>query len=264
MNNDFNIEKKKKSDYSEKSFIPNIPIIPKDTLKNPIPESTNNKSADSYDPGKISVSDEPTIFIPTFDERVIEKPKDSINNNKAVNDSSNKISDDNKVSKPVNSDITAAEKKPFQVKIADDGFLSSDSLNKAKAVPPVPPKKKFEVHIEDNLQATSFDEHTPKYNGEVYFSNRKPSRKQPVVQQEEKYSDEKVIRTPVYWDLDNIGRPILREEPAESIAADIYYNNKGFDHKIRTFIDPNETDYGKNTINYNMVESGRLYGSEAI
>lgn len=190
MNNDFNIEKKKKSNNSENSFIPNIPIIPDDTLKNPVSKSTNNKLADSHDPGKISVSDEPTIFIPSFDERVSEKQKDSININKAIIDSSNKMSGDNKISKPVNSEIISAEKKPFKVKIEDDGFLSSDSLKKAKAVPPVPPKKKFEVHIEDNPQTTSFDEHTPKYNGEVYFSNRKPSRKQPVVQQEEKYSDE--------------------------------------------------------------------------
>lgn len=82
--------------------------------------------------------------------------------------------------------------------------------------------------------------------------------------EKEEYSDETIMRTPVYWDLDSSGKPAIRQEQAQPIAADIYYNNKGFDYKIRTFIDPNETDYGKNTINYNMIESGRLYGSEAI
>lgn len=68
-------------------------------------------------------------------------------------------------------------KKPFKVNIEDDGFLNPEDLNKAKSSPVTPPKKKFEVHIDDNALPQNYEDQTPKYKGEVYFSNRRPQRK---------------------------------------------------------------------------------------
>ncbi len=65
--------------------------------------------------------------------------------------------------------------KLFKVNIEDDGFLNPEDLD--NLVPPAPPvaKKKFEVHIDDSeSQSLEFDEQQPRYNGEIYFSNRRP------------------------------------------------------------------------------------------
>ena len=69
------------------------------------------------------------------------------------------------------------EQKPFKVNMDDDGFLNFDDLNAIDSTPVPPVKKKFEVHIEDDTLPPVYDDHTPKYKGEVYFSNRKPLRK---------------------------------------------------------------------------------------
>ncbi len=66
------------------------------------------------------------------------------------------------------------DKKPFKVHIEDDGFLNPDELNRIK--PSSQPKKKFEVHIEDDNLPLEYDDHTPQYKGEVYFSNGKRQR----------------------------------------------------------------------------------------
>ena len=70
------------------------------------------------------------------------------------------------------------KKKPFKVNIEDDGFLNPEDLSKINSAP-ASPKKKFEVHIDDNALPQSYDDHTPKYKGEVYFSNRRPQRRAP-------------------------------------------------------------------------------------
>lgn len=72
----------------------------------------------------------------------------------------------------------------FKVNIEDDGFLNPEDLD--NLVPPAPPisKKKFEVHIDDSeSQSLEFDDQQPRYNGEIYFSNRRPV-KQVSAQQE--------------------------------------------------------------------------------
>lgn len=72
-------------------------------------------------------------------------------------------------------------KKPFEVHIEDDGFLSPEALENIKPAEKIQ-KKKFEVHIDEDAVISEIDDHTPQYKGEVYFSNRKPSRRtaQPV------------------------------------------------------------------------------------
>lgn len=76
---------------------------------------------------------------------------------------------------------TNGRKKPFEVHIEDDGFLSPETLESIKPVDKTP-KKKFEVHIDEDAVIPEVDDHTPEYKGEVYFSNRKPQKKisQPV------------------------------------------------------------------------------------
>lgn len=67
--------------------------------------------------------------------------------------------------------------KPFKVNIEDDGFLNPEDLD--NLIPPSPPvvKKKFEVHIDDSeSQSLEFDDQQPRYNGEIYFSNRRPTK----------------------------------------------------------------------------------------
>ncbi len=70
-------------------------------------------------------------------------------------------------------------KKKFEVNIEDDGFLNPEDLDNLMPTPVEPPKKKFEVHIEDNDLSFEPDYQQPKYNGEIYFSNRKPAKPQP-------------------------------------------------------------------------------------
>lgn len=67
-------------------------------------------------------------------------------------------------------------RKPFEVHIEDDGFLSPEALDNIHPVNEKP-KKKFEVHIDENAPMPETDDHTPKYKGEIYFSNRKPQRR---------------------------------------------------------------------------------------
>ncbi|MEE1011697.1 MAG: endolytic transglycosylase MltG [Acutalibacteraceae bacterium] len=86
------------------------------------------------------------------------------------------------------------KKKPFKVNIEDDGFLNPEELNQIKTTPVSPPKKKFEVHIDDNALPQSYDDQTPQYKGEVYFSNRKPQRRAP---------QQRVTQQPQYTDVNN-------------------------------------------------------------
>ena len=67
-------------------------------------------------------------------------------------------------------------KQPFEVHIIDDddGLLDPSELDNLTP-DPVQQKKKFEVHIdEDSIEDFDADDQRPRYNGEVYFSNRKP------------------------------------------------------------------------------------------
>ena len=69
-------------------------------------------------------------------------------------------------------------KNKFKVNIEDDGFLNPEDLDSLTPPPVTPPKKKFEVHIDDSETSSfDFDDQQPRYNGEIYFSNRKPSKK---------------------------------------------------------------------------------------
>lgn len=70
-------------------------------------------------------------------------------------------------------------KKRFEVNIEDDGFLNPADLDNILPPPVTPPKKKFEVHIDDSdTSFNNIDDHQPKYNGEIYFSNRRPQKPQ--------------------------------------------------------------------------------------
>ena len=68
---------------------------------------------------------------------------------------------------------------PFKVSFEDDGFLNPEELE--KILPSEPPKKKFEVHIEDDMPSFDTVDQQPQYKGEIYFSNVRPSKpRQPV------------------------------------------------------------------------------------
>ena len=69
------------------------------------------------------------------------------------------------------------KENPFKVNIEDDGFLNPDELE--KILPVEPQKKKFEVHIEENIREFDSGEQQPEYKGEIYFSNRRPVRPAP-------------------------------------------------------------------------------------
>ena len=94
-------------------------------------------------------------------------------------------------------------------------------------------------------------------------------------------SDETAIRTRHEWRVDESGYQYYNAI-TEEVPADIYFNNAGFDEKIRYYdsdkvtynlkddkyqIIPGsplkEIDYSKNTIGYDMGRSTRLYGNEA-
>ncbi len=71
-------------------------------------------------------------------------------------------------------------KNKFKVNIEDDGFLNPSDLDNLMPPPVTHAKKKFEVHIDDNdTSLLNFDDQQPRYNGEIYFSNRKPQKHQP-------------------------------------------------------------------------------------
>lgn len=83
-------------------------------------------------------------------------------------------------------------KNKFKVDIEDDGFLNPADLDNLMPPPVTPAKKKFEVHIDDNdMDLSDFDDQQPRYNGEIYFSNRKPSKPQQPVQPVQKSSNKK-------------------------------------------------------------------------
>ena len=64
-----------------------------------------------------------------------------------------------------------------KVNIEDDGFLNPEDLDNLMPPPVTPVKKKFEVHIDDSdISLNNFDDQQPRYNGEIYFSNRKPAK----------------------------------------------------------------------------------------
>lgn len=65
---------------------------------------------------------------------------------------------------------------PFKVSFEDDGFLNPEELE--KIIPVEPPKKKFEVHIEDDMPSFDVVDQQPQYKGEIYFSNVKPAKPQ--------------------------------------------------------------------------------------
>ncbi len=67
---------------------------------------------------------------------------------------------------------------PFKVNIEDDGFLNPEDLDNLIPMSPPIPKKKFEVHIDEDEETASlnFEDQQPRYNGEIYFSNRRPTR----------------------------------------------------------------------------------------
>lgn len=73
-------------------------------------------------------------------------------------------------------------KQPFEVHIIDDDDMLLDPSQLDELTPePAPQKKKFEVHIDENsIEDYNPDDQRPRYNGEVYFSNRKPIKPRPV------------------------------------------------------------------------------------
>lgn len=98
-------------------------------------------------------------------------------------------------------------------------------------------------------------------------------------------SDEVANRIIATWDTDSSGYQFY-DESVETVPADIYYNNAGFDPEIRSFAEGTVTyhlrddkgnkikngsgayvektiDYAKNSIGYDMGQSGRLYGVDA-
>ena len=67
--------------------------------------------------------------------------------------------------------------KLFKVNIEDDGFLNPEDLDKLTPPPVVQSnRKKFEVHIDEDGPTLDFDDQQPQYKGEIYFSNRKPTK----------------------------------------------------------------------------------------
>jgi len=92
-------------------------------------------------------------------------------------------------------------------------------------------------------------------------------------------SDEQATRIMTKWVNDSSGYQIGEAYP-ETVDADIYYNNDGFDSEIRHLMDQTNVpyawmddndqllenkviDYTKNAIGYEMGQSGRLYGTDA-
>lgn len=73
-----------------------------------------------------------------------------------------------------------SKENPFKVSFEDDGFLNPEELE--KILPSEPPKKKFEVHIEEDMPSFDAVDQQPQYKGEIYFSNVKPAKPQQPVQ----------------------------------------------------------------------------------
>lgn len=62
--------------------------------------------------------------------------------------------------------------RKFKVHISDEDFFKEEELNFEQASSNV--RKKFVVNIDENSNNTPVQEEAPKYNGEIYFSGRKP------------------------------------------------------------------------------------------
>lgn len=98
-------------------------------------------------------------------------------------------------------------------------------------------------------------------------------------------SDEVADRIIATWSMDSSGYQYYNES-VETVPADIYYNDAGFDPELRTYMQDKVTyplrddkgnqiksstgaylqktiDYSKNSIGYDMGQSGRLYGADA-
>lgn len=66
----------------------------------------------------------------------------------------------------------------FKVNIEDDGFLNPEDLDNIVPPPVSAAKKKFEVHIEDDdTSSLDFEDQQPRYNGEIYFSNSRATKR---------------------------------------------------------------------------------------
>ncbi len=82
-------------------------------------------------------------------------------------------------------------KKPFKVNINDEDYYNSGPIENSPSSPATSRRKKFEVHIDDDALPPVYDDHTPQYKGEVYFSNRKPQKKMPQPVQSDDSAPEK-------------------------------------------------------------------------
>ncbi len=87
-------------------------------------------------------------------------------------------------------EIPKKSDKKFTVHIDDSDYLTPTDLDALKP----PPKKKFEVHIEDYETPTTelpAADHRPQYKGEIYFSNRRPVKPEPPVEEPVKATPKK-------------------------------------------------------------------------
>ncbi len=87
-------------------------------------------------------------------------------------------------------EIPKKSDKKFTVHIDDEDYMSPSDL---EAIKP-PPKKKFEVHIEDYetpSPETPASDHRPRYKGEIYFSNRRPTKREAPSSEPESTSSQK-------------------------------------------------------------------------
>lgn len=83
-------------------------------------------------------------------------------------------------------EIPKKPEKKFTVHIDDKDYMTPLELD--EITPPAVNKKKFEVHIDDYDEPQSVvNDNQPQYKGEIYFSNRKPVKPEPVEQ--EVYND---------------------------------------------------------------------------
>lgn len=62
--------------------------------------------------------------------------------------------------------------KKFKVHISDEDFFSTEEIPAEQTSSNV--RKKFVVNIDENSSSSPVHEEAPKYNGEIYFSGRKP------------------------------------------------------------------------------------------
>ena len=73
----------------------------------------------------------------------------------------------------------------FNVEVIEDEFLDPASFD--LLMPQPAEKKKFEVHIDDQEDDVFVDptaDSQPRFNGEIYFSNRRPVKPEEPVRQQ--------------------------------------------------------------------------------